>query len=380
MERSVEHLKIETITPVSIGTGEVWSPITDYFVEDKMLYRIDKEKFQNLLNSKSKIDTFSKYVSRSVNESGTGTTIQLNRFIETELGTSPHDLTKDAIPYPNMESGKEQVNCCYQLNGSPIIPGSSIKGAIKTALFYHWLRKTPEGKATLDAIIRNLVPRYNEKWFRQEYPKKVEKNFLTKVDQNGRAIFSDLGISDTHPFDKQSSVILKTERIHLTKPQYNGVPQVKMCINKSSSSELTYKSSRWTPDIDFFQKMNVFAYNTILTEQEILYNHSNGVSISIKKGLNTFYDQMTNEIDRMEKTGEKAFFLRIGSGKSYFDNTIAMAIYEKDENAFKSLCKMYQLGKAPNEHEYRIKEPFPITRSIITDMNEPLGWVKISIK
>jgi len=89
---------------------------------------------------------------------------------------------------------------------------------------------------------------------------------------------------------------------------------------------------------------------------------------------------VTEEIDRIEESGELTFFLRIGSGKSFFNNTMAMILYETDIEAFKSFCKMYKLGKAPKEREYKPKVPFPVTRSVISDIYEPMGWVKISIQ
>ena len=380
MEKTTKHLKIETVTPVSVGTGEVWSPVTDFFVKDKQLYRIDAVKFQNLLQENNKIETFLQYVSKSINESRTGTNADLRLFIENELNSPAQNLAGSVLPYPNMESGKEQVDCCYQVTGHPIIPGSSLKGAVKTALFYDWLKHSGDGKKALDNIINHLLPQYHSEWFKKEYPKEVEQKFPDAHDEAGKHLFADLSISDTDPFPEESMIIFKTKRIHLNNPKYNGVPQVKMCINKGYSSILNYKSSRWKPDISFIQQMNTFAYNTIVTEEEILSDHSQGISRNIKQKLNTFYNRMTNEIDRIEESEELTFFLRIGSGKSFYNNTISMILLETDIEAFKAFCKMYKLGKAPNEKHYKPKEPFPVTRSVISGIYEPMGWVKISIQ
>jgi len=380
MEKTTKYLKLETITPISVGTGEIWSPVTDFFVKDQQIYRINAAKFQNLLKNKNKIETFAQYVSQSVNESRTGTEADLRLFIENELETPPLNLTGTVLPYPNPGSGKEQVACCYQVTGQPVIPGSTLKGAVKTALFYYWLKHSEDGNKALDTIINHLLPKYQTEWFNNQYPKEIEQKFPDALDEKGKHLFAGLSMSDTDPFPTQSLVVYKTERVHLNNPKYSRVPQVKMCINKGYSSMLTYKSVRWRPDKYFTQQMNTFAYNAIVTEQEILYEHSTGVSREINQKLNTFYDMVTQEIDRIEESGELTFFLRIGSGKSFFNNTMAMILYETDIEAFKSFCKMYKLGKAPKEREYKPKEPFPVTRSVISDIYEPMGWVKISIQ
>jgi len=85
-------------------------------------------------------------------------------------------------------------------------------------------------------------------------------------------------------------------------------------------------------------------------------------------------------IEQGEKSDKPEFYIRVGSGKSYFNNTMAMAIYESNKEAFKALRELYELGKAPNKH-FRLKEPFPVTRTIISDLKLPLplGWVKFSL-
>lgn len=381
MEKKSKHLNIETVTPVSVGTGEIWSPVTDFFVKNKRLFRIDAGKFHELLMAKDKVAFFSEYVYKSVNESGTGTTTDLRSFIENVLGAAPEKLTRKSIPFPNAGHSKEQVACCYTSNGRPVIPGSSLKGAAKTALFYHWLKNSDEGKEALKTMINHLIPRYDKNWFKDVYPKEVEKKFPDKTDENGKPIFAGLSIGDTEPFPAESLSVYKTERIHLTSPKRKNVPQVKICINKGFFSNLSFKSSQWPVNESFVKQMNHFAHNAILTEQEILNEQSKDISPAISGKLNAFYDRITDQIDRIEDSRELTFFMRVGSGKSFFDNTMAMVLYEADENkdAFKAFCRMYELGKAPNERHYKLKEPFPITRSVISDIYEPMGWVKIRL-
>ncbi len=380
MDIKTSTLKIKTITPVSVGTGEVWSPITDFFVDGKFLCMVDKEKFQKLLAAKGKINFFIEYVSKSINESHTGTKVDPKSFIENVLKISSDELIKQRIPFRNAVSCKSPISCCFTSNKKPLIPGSSLKGAIKTALFYDWLKKSDYGENVLKKIINNLKPHINRDWFEKKYRNEVEEKFLDNKDENQKPVFAGLSISDTGPFPAESLAVYETRRVHLTNSNKKSVPQVKLCIEKGHSSDFSFKSESWPVNEAFIRKINNFAYNSILTEQEILNEKSKGVSDEVKNKLNNFYDALTDQIDEIENTGSLEFYLRVGSGKSYFDNTIGNAIYETDIEAFKSFCKMYKLGKAPKEKYYKQKETFPITRIVVSDMMLPMGWIKISLK
>ncbi len=378
MENRSNKLTIETITPVSVGTGEVWSPVTDFFVSGKYLYRIDNEKFQKLLVEKNKIKFFIDYVSKSVNESHTGTNTDLKGFIENVLKSPPKALIREKITFPNADRGKTEVSHCFTSNKRPVIPGSTLKGAIKTALFYDWLRKSDEGKEVLQKMNNVLLTSGKQNLFDKQY-NYAKSQFLDKKDENEKPVFSDLSIGDTELFPVESLAIYKTERIHLVNSQNRNTPQVKMCIEKGFSSNLSFKSKRWPYNASFIKKMNNFAYNAILTEKEILDDEFVRIEDSLSNKLYDFYNELLDMIEQGEKSDRPEFYMRVGSGKSYFDNTMAMAIYETNKEAFKALRELYELGKAPNKH-FRLKEPFPITRTIISGLKLPLGWVKFSLK
>ncbi len=369
-------MNIETYTPVSIGTGETLSPISDFFIKDKQLFRIDPEKFQNLLLTKNKIAFFSEYVSKSINKSKTGTSVDLQNFIKNVLNESPENIAKKVIPYPNRETGNEQILCCYTSNGLPVIPGSSIKGAIKTALFYNWLIDTTDGRSTLNDYIDKVI---SEQHNNKNRLNQFTRDFLGKFEECYKRHYLDLSIGDSKPFSSNALVIYKTERLHLTKPRSNNVPQVKTCIKKGFSSDIDIKLPQINQENPISQ-INVFAYNSLVTEYDILEKESINLPEKIKIKLNNFYDKTIKEIKQAYETNKATFFIRIGSGKSFFDNSIAMAIYEKDKDSFKVFCEKYELGKPPKGQRSKKTEIFPVTRSIISNIYEPMGWVKITLK
>ena len=93
-ERELNRLKIETYTPVSIGSGTVMSPITDFFVSQKELCFLNKPELSNAIAEKRKTDLFSKQIAKSINASRTGTNFSIDTFIKRELGMNPANIVQ----------------------------------------------------------------------------------------------------------------------------------------------------------------------------------------------------------------------------------------------------------------------------------------------
>ena len=106
----------------------------------------------------------------------------------------------------------------------------------------------------------------------------------------------------------------------------------------------------------------------------------------IKDSLIKFYEEMDAEIE----DNPNCIFMRIGSGKGYFYNSVAQALYladsSSDKGDFLKLLKKSGYGKIYDRKIKRMKEydlnpdEFPITRFIELSDNQPLGWVKLELK
>jgi CRISPR type III-A-associated RAMP protein Csm5 len=372
-ERELNRLKIETYTPVSIGSGTVMSPITDFFVSQKELCFLNKPELSNAIAEKRKTDLFSKQIAKSINASRTGTNFSIDTFIKRELGMNPANIVTKTIPFPNATQTKEQITSCILSNGRPFIPGSTIKGAMKGAILYSWLMSS-QGSNTLNNIIsdiqNNRQPDLN--FFSDQFPP-----YNQAQKPSNKRLYVDISIGDSELFPETSMVVFRTERLHLDGGR-SKVPQTKLCIAKKQTSTFPYKSNQWPFNKDTINMINEFAYQSLTVEQDIL-NQSSNVDYNASENLNQFYDSIKDEIVSIKTSNDVACFLRIGSGKSYYDNSIGMAIYLQNPNAFRSLQAKYKLGMAPRQKVYKIKNIFPITRTVISGYNIPMGWVKIQL-
>ena len=173
------RLKIETLTPVAIRNGEILSPLTDYHIEGNRLYLLDTDKLMADIDQNNWLDDFeSKVLEYSGNHSG-GTETNAkkkNRFIADflkEKGASIKSYLKEENARNcQLKSEAEwvQLYSTIKTENKAYIPGSSIKGAIRTAIMYQWLTDTEEGKEKLASFldtnkkgIENWAERINRK-------------------------------------------------------------------------------------------------------------------------------------------------------------------------------------------------------------------------
>ncbi len=364
-----KQYQLETITPVCISSGEKLSPITDFFIEDNHIHIVDQIKLDDEIRKKQLMN---KYIQK-IHQTKDNENFKLKLFIENHLGDANHYI-KYSIPYLNQKGYKQtHLQTHIKTNDSLYIPGTSFKGAIKSALFYHWLTNNKEGEKALNAIIEFLKKKVDKGQLKKEW-NKLEEKYLQHKDSDGRFLFSDLSISDSDPITEESPVVFYTQRIHMKNKQ--GIPQLKECINKNEKATFRMKADNF----NLTQSLNRFAYNAILTEQEILEDEAKGfVDAAVRPQLNSFYENILDDIDALEHSNSNTYYLRIGSGKSYFDNSVGMAIFERDKDAFFQLRKTENLGKAPGEKNFKPRFVFPITRSLIDQTFEPTGWIKIGL-
>ncbi|MCA1933698.1 MAG: type III-A CRISPR-associated RAMP protein Csm5 [Calditerrivibrio sp.] len=149
--QDINKLKLVILTPVHIGTGEEIEPL-EYIISknSRKFYRINFSKFMELLDESKK-----KEFERKAKLPSTKTIMELRTFIRDNFS---QDSMKDAIiettdvsesfaeKYNNLlnefaSKGLRDVQInqlsimeLYRSGTSPVIPGSSLKGSIRTAI------------------------------------------------------------------------------------------------------------------------------------------------------------------------------------------------------------------------------------------------------
>ncbi|OMH40392.1 type III-A CRISPR-associated RAMP protein Csm5 [Desulfurobacterium indicum] len=170
-------LRLTVETPVHIGTGESYYDL-EYTVKGGRFYIIDKDKFFNRLEKLGKIDLFTKLAAKGDISSIIAIRKLVHDSFKKEDSLSNFEIDKSALPeiekkmfnFTNIERHKSgeirkilnqmKISKTYKnpLSLEPVIPGSSIKGAIRTAII-RWLLSKDE--KTIESIAKKPVEKRN---------------------------------------------------------------------------------------------------------------------------------------------------------------------------------------------------------------------------
>lgn len=367
----------EVITPVHIGTGEILLPV-DFVVHDGVLYVIDVEKLIEFLPH-DRVETFSSMLIQAMN---------MQKIFEW-LNIKPADYGKYA---------KYVVSCHFQpselhvsvknANKEPYMPGSSVKGALRSAICYN-LFNTPQSKRWLiSETFRRLRRRNAEKSiqdfiesiFGREPFKRKRKRHSPHYDIMRFFRISDSASVDSNQIEVQKVYVIETSglgrykvtdlRMHVEALVPRLKTSGKITIDKTLSHEVYSEYRSWFPKCDVSTNLNtVISYANKFASDLINYEIEFASSYGIEPLMRFYVNLKQNVLQKLENN---QFLLRLGWGSGYYATTIGMLL--KDERIFRRIRERFELG---NLHI----PVFPISRRVIFMGKEmlPLGWVKFTL-
>ena len=153
----IERIIIKTITPIFIGQNQAndLSPYSDFVQKGNEIIYIDERKFENALFSKEGlIDKYVNSVRQKIDKSRTQSYFNLGSFINNNLGEI-ENFAKIKLPV-DQDIKHQKIKRFTNTSGRPYIPGSTIKGAIRTAIIYNWLTTNNNGKNLLNELINKI--------------------------------------------------------------------------------------------------------------------------------------------------------------------------------------------------------------------------------
>jgi CRISPR-associated protein Csm5 len=397
-----EKYNLTTLTPVFIGfdKGSDLSKTTDFIIDGNQINIIDQRKFEALLNDN--IELINEFVSDVKNNPRS---FDLQNFIENKLNTSVSELTKTSLEidgYLNANS----VNTFITTNGKHFIPGSTIKGAIRTSLVYSFLINSNAGKM----IVSNLLDvkkklddikkrrDNNEQINREELAllswKGLNKHFekiyneftLFKTENNGHD-FRHILINDSEQIEPSNTKITELPRTYMIKDS-DKTSQWKQVLKENVTTQFSLKveddfkdsfltSLNYKSEETLISLINKFSKDVIDFELEMYKEFSQKKEIT--KKLNAAIEFYKWLKDIIEKSNNKFAVIRIGGGKTYFDNSIGLALFKKDKERFKEFRKLLGFWKHRSGNRYFVEEDSPITRTFYKSFDNlyPIGWIVI---
>lgn len=345
------------LSPVTIGSGEEVEPF-EYLIQQGLFYRISLENLISDFNEKDR-DTFYEIVD-------SGHINNLRKFIVNRIDVEKHSLYCCQVSGSVEETYKQKFNeienqllitsfIRNKISFLPYIPGSSIKGAVRTAVI------SETGKE-LDSRTMNKINNL-KKW---EIQKKIEgfilesqdkKEFLNAKKDPFRAVkIRDVNLPDNATIITQVRNMSKNRRGHLM----------------SKSMQLLYevtKSRLYGGDVDFSGE--IIIDNDLQGKRGV----SKNISIEmIKECCNSFYR------DKLEMEHEK-FYQQSELGS----NSESLLNEEIDNNSF--LLRLGRFSGVESVTLDNFRDPQPPGRSRswgksrnVCEEKYPMGWVKITIQ
>jgi CRISPR-associated protein Csm5 len=349
MER--RRVKLTLLSPLHIGSEETLSPIVDFIWHKGQVFILNKDKLIQTLEKKG-LDTL--FFQAVYNQE------KLSQFLE-ENKINFRPFIAKTIPAP--QQIKSEIKRFARSADTLCLPGSSIKGAIRTAILF-WLFKTDKKWQ------ERLRQTYNQWKHPKDAFKKTKLDTILGPNSHWDAL-RNLAVTDNlNPIPESGLKIIEVKRIYkhgkqtkiktaleVLTPNTTSVHEIRLGgIKEIGPTKLSFLAEGNFEEL--IKVINFWAQAIIKAEKE-----------DFKKNLflTAFYRRLEKEIEQEKKDD---FLLRLGGFKTYFDQTLGLILKEiLPEKQWQAFVKRIA-PKKPSS-----LKAFPTTLWVTSD-NQPLGWVK----
>ncbi len=336
-------MRLEVLTPTHVGSGEKYSAI-DFVVKGDKVVFIDSMKFFEEIERKG-LDAVE--VARKIG-SGVGSVMD---YIRDLSNIKMHEVHLIGRP-----PRKKEILMHIKSRGKPYIPGSSVKGAVRTVLL--WKAVKEDGKLLEQTVnylknLRNIDFKKVDDWLEKRVFRKAILEG-TKEGDPKNDLLRVLRVSDSSFFESWSVYQVK----FLGMRSFSVLAE---CIDSGQTAEiavdfdgftLKYLSQRLDLD-DIIHASREFAEEIVRVETNRSYP-----------------EESKQEFRRVLKS--RGLILRIGWGTGWYSSTIGTLL--KTHPEFERMRRKLGLGRNPRTK--RFSRNFPLTRRVTFD-SKPLGWVAI---
>jgi CRISPR type III-A-associated RAMP protein Csm5 len=364
--------ELKTITPLHIGTGNRYNG-AEFVLKDGELYRVSIDK---LLKKLSK-DQIKDLTNR----------LEDYRFSPTDFLAGKNinlaDITKYAIRFEGDRRVKE-ISEQIKTSNRAYIPGSSIKGAIRTAIIYktlkedysildNELRRIKNNGRLMDNLNRNMTrsPAFKDKRFSKELRRvmsSVEGKVLRGIKNDAKYdLLKFLQITDSSTTARLSILTVKSVGMSREGRSYSQIEAIEegvvldgsVVLNPIELNELGLSSKAKYLDKNLILNA-IYTFAEDLKKLELEYAEEHNLDV------NYFYE---SEFDNQPNSP----LLRMGADKGFLSDTIDLLIRINDPDFYR-----YLRFAAWRSYPYE----FPKTRKFVLEAGKPtypLGWVKLKI-
>jgi CRISPR-associated protein Csm5 len=374
--------ELKTITPIHIGTGERLSQI-DGFYDNGRWHRIDIDAVL-AASPESELNR----LTIAMGQRG----FQWQKYLPTD-----QPFARYVLPCPEEPQETEIREAIKNAFSRPMIPGSSIKGAIRTALLWDLISgDNQEAQEAFEYSVNDLKAQLRQKPNRSWAGQRIERRVLGK-DPN-HDLMRAVQVSDTAPIAVEAlemgvawTVTLNREDQLVQKREGNR--EYKTFVEQIQAGQTLEFSIKIDKSLLRQREKRELGYSE--RQERVLCDDLAGVCNWVAEGLAkdesnffgayyldeiaSFYDTL---LERIENLPDGAFILPVGWGTGYRAKTVIELLTEGENDLMMNLRQHYRLGESRSRRDYYHDE-FPKTRRVLYHgqrPKSPLGWVQITPK
>ncbi len=372
--------QLKTITPVHIGTGETLSQI-DGFYDNGQWHRVDLDRVLAAI-PESELNRLTIAMGRR--------DFGWRRYLPTNQASASYIL-----PCPEDPRETEIRESIKDAFSRPMIPGSSIKGAIRTALLWSFIDDdNPEAqeafKYSVNYLKEQLQRKQNRSWVGQPIERRVlgkdpNHDLMRVVQVSDTAPIPiealDMGVAWTVTLNREGKLVQKregnreyktfVEQIRAEQTLDFSIKIDKSLFRPREKRELGYSDRQERVVCEELAEACNFVAKGLADEESEFYNYYRLPELA------NFYESLSNRIENLPSGG---FILPIGWGAGYLAKTVTQLATGGDDDLMMKLRRHYRLGRSRSRTDYYDDE-FPKTRRVLYDRQRPkspLGWVQIT--
>ncbi|RLF79469.1 type III-A CRISPR-associated RAMP protein Csm5 [Thermococci archaeon] len=388
----------ETLSPLHIGNGREITPI-DFYPEEGIIHILDTDRlFHDLVKLGASIEELVEFFKTPRED------LYVWKHYMKKFRLDPRAYSLYTLKvYGALGRQSSKIKEFIKENGKPYVPGSSIKGAIRTAMFYKALKECGDSSTAM-----RVVGRVNERTARQigyskdlvEYyisyllnqirhpkgkvdpkraddileamvfgmvksasfpgimyePKKdplkaliirdtspIGRKHLSvyKVEVIGNPQLIPIWVEALHPgTELEMEIIIDEKTLKNNQHEFNGI--LWECLNELGDPSKVFEEFLWESIKEFYREV-------------IKMEKARARGNSVKR----FYDQIE---------GTNGYLIRLGWGSGWLSTTIGVLL--KRERKWEELRRKLRLGRNP--YSKTLSQDFPKTFRLATGI--PMGW------
>ncbi len=377
----MSRIKIETLTPVHIGSGNFISNselIEFQDGDDSYVGIVSPEKILKLVGEVN-INNWVTYIENDKS---------IKEFLKQYApNATPKDYIKRSVL--NFGSGTTLKECLHDGSGKPYIPGSSIKGAIRTAVLASMVDVTKELEKQIDKTNPKKTDR-NGNPIKKASASSVEISLfaLSKDKAPNSDFFRFIKIGDAY-FEKDCEIALKelnlnirishddltdkskAQLVEFIAQEETSVFELKIEKKISDWSARQESSVRVKSVPDEIANINMLFYLINCHTKSLLDSEIDYWSNVDKIGADDYISALEQIREKIDLSDKKTCILRIGHGSGWRFMTGA---WTEKLNNFSDL--VIPCSRPKNDERYQ-EYDFPKSRRIDED-SDVFGFVKLT--